>query len=156
MPMGWTSESITSDHNISRGDMDAFAAASFQRAEAAVDAGRFADEMIPFSIRQKSAHGPDQTLTVSHDEGLRRGTTPQALEKLRPAFPQWSPGYTTGGNASQVTDGVAAVMLMRRDKAEALGLEILGKWVTTRIAGMGHENIHRHLLTLSNQAVHLV
>jgi acetyl-CoA acyltransferase 1 len=58
---------------------------------------------------------------------------------LRPAFPQWSPGYTTGGNASQVTDGVAAVMLMRRYKAEALGLEILGKWVTTRIAGVEHK-----------------
>lgn len=150
MPMGWTSESITSDHNISREDMDAFAAASFQRAEAAVDAGKFSDEIVPFSALVSYPNGSNQTITVSHDEGLRRGTTPQALAKLRPAFSQWSPGYTTGGNASQVTDGVAAVILMRRDKAEALGLEILGKWVTTRIAGSERKKHLGCLLTLSD------
>ena len=65
----------------------------------------------------------------------RAGTTAQALGKVRSAFPQWGNGTTTGGNASQVTDGAAAVVLMRRSKAEELGVNILAKYVTTAVAG---------------------
>jgi acetyl-CoA acyltransferase 1 len=72
---------------------------------------------------------------VSKDDGIRPGTTAEALGKIRPAFPQWG-NYTTGGNASQVTDGAAAVLLMTRRKAEELGLKILAKHVTTAVAGL--------------------
>ena len=65
----------------------------------------------------------------------RAGTTAQALGKIRSAFPQWGNGTTTGGNASQVTDGAAAVVLMRRSKAEELGVRVLAKYVTTAVAG---------------------
>ena len=65
----------------------------------------------------------------------RAGTTAEALGKIRPAFPQWGNGTTTGGNASQVTDGAAAVVLMRRSKAKELGVKILGKYVTTAVVG---------------------
>jgi acetyl-CoA acyltransferase 1 len=65
----------------------------------------------------------------------RAGTTAQALGKIRSAFPQWGNGATTGGNASQVTDGTAAVVLMRRSKAIELGVKILAKYVTTAVAG---------------------
>jgi acetyl-CoA acyltransferase 1 len=65
----------------------------------------------------------------------RAGTTAQALGKIRSAFPQWGNGTTTGGNASQVTDGAAAVVLMRRSKAEELGVKVLAKYVTTAVTG---------------------
>lgn len=71
---------------------------------------------------------------VTEDDGIRHGTTAEALGKVRPAFPQWG-GKTTGGNASQITDGAGAVLLMRRSKAEELGLKVLAKWVTTAIVG---------------------
>lgn len=65
----------------------------------------------------------------------RAGTTAQALGKIRSAFPQWGNGTTTGGNASQVTDGAAAVVLMRRSKAKELDIKILARYVTTAVAG---------------------
>lgn len=71
---------------------------------------------------------------MTEDDGIRHGTTPESLGKIRSAFPQWG-GKTTGGNASQITDGAAAVMMMRRSKADELGLKILGKWVTTAVVG---------------------
>ena len=64
------------------------------------------------------------------------GTTIEALSKIRPAFPQWGKAYTTGGNASQVTDGAAAVLMMTRRKAEELGLKVLAKYITTSVAGL--------------------
>jgi acetyl-CoA acyltransferase 1 len=75
------------------------------------------------------------------DHLTRAGTTAQALGKIRPAFPQWGKGTTTGGNASQVTDGAAAVVLMRRSKAEELGVKILAKYVTTAVVGE-YSNCH--------------
>jgi len=75
----------------------------------------------------------------------RAGTTAQALGKIRSAFPQWGNGTTTGGNASQVTDGAAAVVLMRRSKAEELGVKVLAKYVTTAVAGR-----HSMLITPSS------
>lgn len=72
---------------------------------------------------------------VTEDDGIRHGTTKEGLAKIRGAFPQWPPSRTTGGNASQVTDGAAAVLLMRRATAEKLGLPILAKHITTSVAG---------------------
>jgi len=68
------------------------------------------------------------------DNPVRHGTELTALLKIRSAFPQWAPSHTTGGNASQNSDGAAAVLLMKRSKAEEFGLKILGKYVATRYA----------------------
>jgi len=136
-PMGWTSENVAEDFAISREDMDEFAARSFQRAEAAQKAGYFAKEIVPLSVKQKDPKtGAVAKVIVDKDDGIRYGTTAEMLGKIRPAFPQWGSGKTTGGNASQITDGAAAVLLMTRRKAEELGLKILAKHVTTAVAGV--------------------
>ncbi|KAI5124146.1 hypothetical protein M0805_000956 [Coniferiporia weirii] len=136
-PMGWTSENVAEDFNISREDMDAFAALSFQRAEAAQKSGVFAGEIAPFTtMRLNPETGRKEKVVVEWDDGIRAGTMKETLAKVKSAFPQWGGGKTTGGNASQVTDGAAAVLLMTRRKAEELGLKILAKHVTTAVAGL--------------------
>lgn len=135
-PMGWTSENVASDFNILRTDMDTFAARSFQRASAAQNAGYFAKEIVPFNVYQIDARtGAKIPTIVDEDDGIRHGTTVETLAKIKPAFPQWGQGKTTGGNASQITDGAAAILLMTRRKAEELGLPILAKHITTSVAG---------------------
>jgi acetyl-CoA acyltransferase 1 len=136
-PMGWTGENVAREFNISREDMDEFAARSFQRAEAADKAGHFAKEIVPFTAYQKdAATGARKKVTVSKDDGIRYGTTRDTLLKIKSAFPQWPPARTTGGNASQVTDGAAAVLLMTRKKAEELGLRVLAKYANIAISGL--------------------
>ncbi|KAI0756796.1 3-ketoacyl-CoA thiolase [Daedaleopsis nitida] len=135
MPMGWTSENVAEDFNISREEMDELAALSFQRAEKADKEGIFASEIVPFTAFVDDA-GQRTTKVLTKDEGIRYGTTKEALMRIKAAFPQWGKGYTTGGNASQITDGAAAVLLMTRRKAEQLGLKILAKHVTTSVAGL--------------------
>lgn len=103
-PMGWTSENVSRDFNITRAEMDKYAAESFQRAERAQKAGLFDDEIVPIKTKIKDANGEWKEVTVTKDEGIRPGTTAESLAKIRVAFPQWGP-TTTGGNASQVTDG---------------------------------------------------
>ncbi|KAG9311515.1 thiolase [Chiua virens] len=139
-PMGWTSENVAQDYNISREVMDTFAALSFQRAEMAQKSGRFAQEIVPFTVfvdEKDLVTGTTsrRRVTATEDDGIRLGTTKESLLKIRSAFPQWGHGRTTGGNASQLTDGAAAALLMTRRKAEELGLPILGKHVTTAIVG---------------------
>lgn len=137
MPMGWTSENVAVDYNISREEMDEFAALSYQRAERAQKAGLFEAEIVPFTAPVVDAKtGERTTKVVAKDDGIRYGTTKEALLKIRPAFPQWGRAQTTGGNASQITDGAAAVLLMKRSKAEQLGLKILGKHITTATTGV--------------------
>jgi len=136
MPMGWTSENVAQDFNITRAQQDEYAAMSFQRAERAQIEGRFQNEIVPFKAFVKEQGGSRKEVIITQDEGIRAGTTAQALGKIRPAFPQWGNGTTTGGNASQVTDGAAAVVLMRRSKAEELGIKVLAKYVTTAVAGV--------------------
>lgn len=136
-PMGWTSENVAREFNVSREDMDEFAARSFQRAEAADKAGYFAKEIVPFTAYQKdTATGARKRVTVSKDDGIRYGTTKDTLLKVKSAFPQWPPSRTTGGNASQITDGAAAVLLMTRRKAEELGLRVLAKYANVAISGL--------------------
>jgi acetyl-CoA acetyltransferase family protein len=136
MPMGWTSENVAADFEITREDMDEFAAASFQRAEYADKNGFFKNEIVPFNVWVKDpTTGERKQVVVDKDDGIRYGTTQENLLKIRSAFPQWGKGQTTGGNASQITDGAAAVMLMTRSEAERLDVDILGKWVTTHVAG---------------------
>ncbi|KAI8990477.1 3-ketoacyl-CoA thiolase [Trametes punicea] len=137
MPMGWTSENVAEEFDISRNDMDEFAALSYQRAERADKEGIFAAEIVPFTAYAKDpSTGQRTTKIVTKDDGIRYGTTKENLMKIRPAFPQWGRGQTTGGNASQITDGAAAVLLMTRRKAEQLGLRILAKHVTTSVCGL--------------------
>lgn len=126
-PMGWTSENVAGDFKITREEMDAWAAQSHNRAEAAQKNGIFADEIAPVNIGGK---------VIDSDDGIRPGTTPEKLAKLRGAFVQWPPSQTTGGNASQITDGGAYVLLMTRRRAEELGLPILAKHVATTSIGL--------------------
>ncbi|KAI0403800.1 Thiolase, N-terminal domain-containing protein [Xylaria palmicola] len=134
-PMGWTSENVARDFGLTRAALDEFAAESFRRAEAAQKAGWFDDEIVPVDARVKGADGQLQTVTLTRDEGIRPGTTAAGLGKIRSAFPQWGP-MTTGGNASQVTDGAAAVVLMKRSKAVQLGLPVMAKYVGSTVAGL--------------------
>ncbi|KAL2020645.1 hypothetical protein VTK56DRAFT_8135 [Thermocarpiscus australiensis] len=134
-PMGWTSENVSRDFNITREEMDKYAAESFQRAERAQKAGLFDDEIVPIKTRVKDANGEWKEVTLTKDDGIRPGTTAEALSKIRSAFPQWGL-TTTGGNASQVTDGAAAILLMKRSTAIKLGQPILGKYVGSTVAGL--------------------
>ncbi|KAH8168633.1 3-ketoacyl-CoA thiolase, peroxisomal [Sarocladium implicatum] len=134
-PMGWTSENVSHDFNVTREVMDEYAAESFQRAERAQKAGLFDDEIVPITTRVKGADGEWKEVTLTKDEGIRPGTTKESLAKIRAAFPQWG-GATTGGNASQVTDGAAAVILMKRSTAIKLGQPILAKYVHSTVAGL--------------------
>lgn len=104
-PMGQTSENVSSDFNISRERQDRFAAESFRKAELAQKSGWFDDEIIPIETEAKDPKtGELKRVTLTKDEGPKWGTTFQALNKIRPAFPKF--GITsTGGNSSQVTDG---------------------------------------------------
>ncbi|KAJ6440542.1 3-ketoacyl-CoA thiolase [Purpureocillium lavendulum] len=134
-PMGWTSENVSRDFNITREEMDKYAAESFQRAEKAQKAGLFDDEIVPITTKIQGPDGEWKEVTLTKDEGIRPGTTAEGLGKVRAAFPQWGP-TTTGGNASQVTDGAAALLMMKRSTAIKLGQPILAKYVGSTVAGL--------------------
>jgi acetyl-CoA acyltransferase len=121
---GLVAENHVREFNISRGDQDAFALRSHQRAVAAIDAGRFADEIVPLA-----------GLTV--DEGPRRDTSMDALAKLRPAF--HAKGSVTAGNSSQMSDGASAVIVMDGSRVRELGIEPLGRFVAFATAGVAPE-----------------
>ena len=135
-PMGQTSENVAGDFNVSRQAMDAFAAESFQKAERAQKMGWVDDEIVPVTVHLKGVNGESRTIVVDRDDGVRYGTTAESLSKIRAAFPQWSPSATTGGNASQLTDGAAAILLMKRWKAEEIGQPIVGKFCGATIVGL--------------------
>ncbi|PKN55782.1 MAG: acetyl-CoA C-acyltransferase [Deltaproteobacteria bacterium HGW-Deltaproteobacteria-14] len=119
--MGNTAEIVATRYNISREKQDALAARSHTRALAAIAEGKFTDEIVPFG-----------DLTV--DEGPRPGTSVEGLAKLRPVFS--ATGTVTAGNSSQMSDGAAAAVVMSREKAEALGAEILGIFRGYAVAGV--------------------
>lgn len=135
-PMGQTSENIGKDFGISREEQDRYAAESFRRAEAAQNAGWFDDEIAPIKAKVKDPKsGEIKEITVARDDGIRPGTTFESLSKIRPAFPQFG-DKSTGGNSSQVTDGAASVLLMRRSKAIELNQPILAKFCGATVAGV--------------------
>ncbi|MEC8104359.1 MAG: acetyl-CoA C-acetyltransferase [Pseudomonadota bacterium] len=117
--MGITAENIACDYNISREEQDAFAAASQQKALAAIEAGKFNDEITPVTIPQRKG----EPITFQVDENPRTGITEEKLAGMRPAFSK--EGSVTAGNASSLNDGAAAVMLMSKNKASELGLPVL-------------------------------
>lgn len=135
-PMGQTSENVGEDFNITREMQDRYAYESYRRAEVAQKEGWFEDEIVPITTQVKDPKtGELKTVTLTKDEGPRWGTTYEGLSKIRPAFSQWG-NRSTGGNSSQVTDGAAAVLLMKRSMAEALGQPILAKFVGATVAGL--------------------
>merc|ERR1711939_588357 len=135
MPMGITSENVAKDYGISRATQDQFAARSFQLAEAAQKSGKFNDEIVPITTKWTDPKtGEEKTITVTQDDGIRPGMTAEGLSKLKPAFS--ADGSTHAGNASQVSDGAAAVLLARRSVAKKLGLPILAKYVTAAVVGV--------------------
>ena len=128
--MGITAENLADKYSISREQQDAFAAASQQKASAAIEAGRFVDEITPILIPQRKG----DPLSFATDEQPRAGTTAESLGKLKPAFKK--DGSVTAGNASSLNDGAAAVILMSADKAKALGLPVLAKIAAYSNAGV--------------------
>ncbi|KAJ4249148.1 hypothetical protein NW762_012483 [Fusarium torreyae] len=135
--MPWTAENVARDFGISRERQDEYAAASFQKAEASQKAGWAADEITPIKTSWKDPKtGEVRQIVADRDDGVRTGTTKESLAKIRPAFPQWPPSTATGGNASQITDGAAAVVLMRRGIATKLGARVLGRFVLSTVVGL--------------------
>jgi len=128
--MGITAENLVEKYEISREQQDAFAAASQRKAAAAIEAGRFVDEITPILIPQRKG----DPVAFKVDEQPRGDTTAESLAKLRPAFKK--DGSVTAGNASSLNDGAAAVILMSAEKAKALGLPVLAKIVAYANAGV--------------------
>ncbi|MGF6488861.1 acetyl-CoA C-acetyltransferase [Pseudomonas frederiksbergensis] len=128
--MGITAENLAEKYSLTREQQDAFAAASQQKAVAAIEAGRFADEITPILIPQRKG----DPLSFATDEQPRAGTTADSLGKLKAAFKK--DGSVTAGNASSLNDGAAAVILMSAQKAKALGLPVLAKIAAYANAGV--------------------
>jgi acetyl-CoA acyltransferase len=135
--MGETAENLAEAYGIGRREQDAFALASHRKAVAAIDEGRFADEVVPVEVP-----GPGGTVAVGVDEGPRRDTSPEALARLRPAFREG--GTVTAGNSSGLNDGAAALVLTSREYARSHGLRPLAAiramataGVPPRIMGIG-------------------
>lgn len=129
-PMGETAENIAELKKISRVEQDSFAAKSHQRAVAAMDSGKFSDEILPVEIHARNG----ETVEVTSDERPRRDTTPDTLSKLKPAFRK--DGSVTAGNSSGMNDGAAALLIMSAEKALELGLHPLVRIITSAAAGV--------------------
>lgn len=141
MPMGLTSENVAARYVVGRAEQDAFAVESHRRAAVAQAAGRFDREIVPVRTRfqdvdrQGNKVGDERAIEVTRDDGIRANATLDALAQLKPAFA--ADGASTAGNSSQVSDGAAATLLVRRSTATALGLtsSIMGKFVAATVAG---------------------
>jgi acetyl-CoA acyltransferase len=134
---GLVAENHARESRISREEQDAFALRSHQRAIAAIDAGRFAEEIVPVTARLVNGGAAVATVTFTADEGPRRDTSAEALAKLRPAF--HAAGTVTAGNSSQTSDGAAALIVTSADRARAAGLTPLARFVTFATAGVEPE-----------------
>lgn len=130
--MGVTAENVCKQWNLSREELDVFAAKSQQKAEQAIAEGRFKAEIVPVEIKQKK-----QTILFDTDEGIRPGTTAEVLGKLRPAFQ--ANGVVTAGNSSTINDGAAAVVLVSEEKLRELGLTPMAQWIGGALAGVAPE-----------------
>ena len=151
--MGVTAENIAKKYGISRQEQDEFACASQNKAEAAQNAGKFADEIVPFTIKGKKGD-----TVVDSDEFPRHGTTLEMLAGLRPAFDK--EGTVTAGNASGINDGAAMVMLMSASKAKELGLKPLATiksyastGIDPSIMGLGPISASKRCLEIAGWAV---
>ncbi|CAG9320709.1 unnamed protein product [Blepharisma stoltei] len=137
LPMGITSDNVVSRFGITRQKMDQMAVDSHAKAAKAQETGLFDEEIVPIKTVVKGENGEQKTITVTKDDGIRKGTTLQILGKLRPAF---NPnGGTTAGNSSQVTDGAAVVLLASRQAAIENNLPILARFVSFAAVGVPPE-----------------
>ncbi|WP_059105933.1 acetyl-CoA C-acetyltransferase [Shouchella shacheensis] len=141
MSMGFTAEEVARQFDISRADQDAFAAESHKRAAAAIEAGKFSDEIVPVPVTQRVLGEDGKVFEQEHlihmDEGVRAETTTETLAKLKPAFQH--KGTVTAGNASQMSDGAAAVLLMEKEEAKERGLVPLATFRSFAVAGVAPE-----------------
>ena len=128
--MGETAENVAERYDVSREDQDAFALESHRRAVAAAEAGRFDDEIVTVDVPQPKG----DPVTVHADEGPRPDTTAERLAALKPVFRQG--GSVTAGNASQINDGAACVVLASEERARELGREPIARIVSTASAGV--------------------
>jgi acetyl-CoA acyltransferase len=139
--MGLTAENVAVKYGISRLDQDQFSLRSHQRASAAVEAGLFDPQIAPIQVEIVEPNGNGKpkrrTFTFCRDEGPRADTSLEALSRLKPAFKEG--GTVTAGNSSQMSDGAAAVIIMSRAKAEALGLKPLVRLVAFAVGGVPPE-----------------
>jgi acetyl-CoA acyltransferase 1 len=138
MNMGLTAENVAERYGVSRADQDAFAVSSHQKAAKAQKEGLFDKEIVSVTTRwHPNPEVPEQTeeITVTKDDGIRPNSSTESLAKMKPAFKET--GTATAGNSSQVSDGAAAALMMRRSTATELGLEknIIGKWAGTQVMG---------------------
>ncbi|XP_023553959.1 3-ketoacyl-CoA thiolase 2, peroxisomal-like [Cucurbita pepo subsp. pepo] len=135
LPMGITSENVAQQYGVSREEQDQAAVESHRRAAAASASGKFKDEIIPVSTKiVDPKSGVAKPVVVSVDDGIRPSTNMEILGKLKPAFKK--DGCTTAGNSSQVSDGAAAVLLMKRSLAIQKGLPILGVFRSFSVVGV--------------------
>ena len=137
VPQGISAELIADKWDLSREDLDAFAARSQQNAARATAEGRFEKEIIPVSLKHKDKESGDVTESdelVASDEGIRPDTTVETLAKLKPSFKP--DGKVTAGNSSQITDGASAVLVMSEEKASALGLTPRARFHAFALAGV--------------------
>ena len=135
--MGFTAERVADRWKISRADQDAWALRSQQKAAAAIKGGKFAREIVPVPVERVTWTGTEkqvQSLSFDTDELVRPETTAEGLAKLKPAFK--ANGTVTAGNASPYSDGAAALVLMRRSRADALGIKPLARFVSFAVAGV--------------------
>ncbi|KAI5967293.1 hypothetical protein CANMA_003113 [Candida margitis] len=144
IPMGITNENVCDKFGISREKQDEFAAKSFNKAEKAQAEGKFKEEILPIESwieddeeEDEDGEPIEKKVVISEDEGIRKGVTPEKLAKIKPAFKK--DGSTSAGNASQVTDGAALVLLMRRSFAEKHGYPIVAKYLGCWVAGVPPE-----------------
>lgn len=130
--MGITAENVAERWGLTREELDRFAADSQQKACAAMESGRFKNEIVPVEIKKKK-----ETIVFDVDEGPRPGTTAEGIARLRPAFKP--DGMVTAANASSINDGAAAVIVMSEEKAKELGVKPMAVWVAGALAGVAPE-----------------
>jgi acetyl-CoA acyltransferase len=141
--MGLTAENVAERYNITREQQDEFGARSQQRAEAAINAGRFKSQIVPLKVKKQkelpNGHFEFEEEVFDTDEGVRPGTTVESISQLRPAFKP--NGTVTAGNSSQMSDGAAGVVLMSKDKAKELGLKPMATFRYYAVEGCEPEHM---------------
>jgi acetyl-CoA C-acetyltransferase len=151
--MGVTAENVAKQWGLTREELDRFAASSQLKACAAIESGRFQEEILPMEIKKKK-----ETVVFDRDEGPRPGTTAEGISKLRPAFQ--TEGVVTAANSSSINDGAAAIVVMSEEKAKELGVKPMAYWeagtlagVAPEIMGVGPVAATRKLLQKTNMTV---
>jgi acetyl-CoA acyltransferase len=143
MSMGLTAERVAAHYGITREAMDQFSYESHAKALAAIEGGKFADEIVPVevvsAVPDKNGKTKPVTATFAKDEGPRADTSVEALAKLKPVF--HAKGTVTAGNSSQTSDGAAAAVVMSRSRADALGIVPMAKFVAFAYAGCDPEEM---------------